>query len=647
MTFPLDLIIVIIAAELYAEAQPLGSGFLSMGGTYGWFYSWLVYLGLCFFATIVILRLAEAGFSSAGPAKGYRLYKMLRLLHRVIGVILYPLFLYMTGWSETISGQWGLPSWSVIDDALLLLPYLAWTMNWHLLSLRMGRILWHREWTLGEHMWFYFRQETLPVLVPWLVLRGAADGVAASSAMQGFEPVAEWGSIGVSVMFFLGLLYFFPVWLALTLGTSPLPQGPLRARIESLMSRAGVRFRDVLLWRTGGARVLNAAVVGLVPRTRYCIISDTLLETLPSDETEAVVAHELGHAMGHHLPVYLEFVFLFMGIAVTLFAAVPADLAANYLFSLPVLAVLTLIFWPGAFGIVSRTLEDEADLYSAELEGDPEPLIRALSRMAASSGSGRASGSWRHHSVDVRVGHLRTFSANPGAAALLHNRVKVLRWAAGIAAVIAIAISLNVSLPEVWTRDAGLERARAAAMKDFENADAWAMYGKVLFQRGKYLDAEQALLQALSADPGRIDVRERLRTLSASTTILPRMAGVFIKSGWYDDAHKIAEELKTAGNNKSYALVSARLKLAPGSKGVPNSYRDPAGAEPLLRELLGQGDAEVYSLLAASLLEQGRAEEARTILLAGEGKYPQDPAFRELREKLPPEKDQKKTSSEK
>jgi len=71
---------------------------------------------------------------------------------------------------------------------------------------------------------------------------------------------------------------------------------------------------------------------------------------------------------------------------------------------------------------------------------------------------------------------------------------------------------------------------------------------------------------------------------------------------------------------------------------VPNKYRDPAGAEPLLRSLLGQGDSpEVYSLLAASLLEQGKTDEARSIMAAGEAKFPQAVEFEELREKLPAE----------
>ncbi|MBN1809573.1 MAG: M48 family metalloprotease [Planctomycetes bacterium] len=632
MTFPLDLIIVIIAAELYREVEPLGGGVLQSVGAYGWFFPWIAYVVISFLTAFVLLRLAESAYSSTGPSRGYRLYKTLRLLYRVLGVLAYPAFLYLTAWNDTISVRWGMPSWCIMDDLLLLMPYLVWTCSWHMLSLRMGRILWHRDWPLREHAWFYARQETLPVLVPWLLLRAAADGVDVLAGHEGMEKLGDWGEMAVSGFFFMMLLYFFPSWLALTLGTKPLEKGPFRDRLGELMQRAGVRFRDILVWRTGGARVLNAAVVGLVPRTRFCILSDTLLESLPPDEAEAVVAHELGHVSGHHLPVYLGFVFIFMGAAVTAFAAVPADLADNYLFSLPVLAGITLLFWPGLFGMVSRRMEDEADLYAAELVGDPEPLIRALSRMAHSSGSGRASGSWRHNSVDKRVGKLRTLWANRSAAGLFHKRVRVLRWATTITAAAAVVVSLRISLPEVWNRDAELERARAAAEGDAENADAWALYGRILLQRERQFEAEEALLQALRGDPGRKDVRQVLRSLTVDNkATLVRMADVLMEAGWYEDAGAIAEELMGTGEADAAGVVSARLALTRGSPALPNRYYNPEGAEETVRALLkGGGSAEDMILLFRALAEQGRCNEAESVLVQGSEKYPENDRFREL-----------------
>ena len=55
-----------------------------------------------------------------------------------------------------------------------------------------------------------------------------------------------------------------------------------------------LRYREILLWHTEN-NMGNAAVVGLVPRLRYILLSDLLLETMDDRQIEAVFAHEIGH----------------------------------------------------------------------------------------------------------------------------------------------------------------------------------------------------------------------------------------------------------------------------------------------------------------------------------------------------------------
>src|SRR5690606_31987071 len=61
-----------------------------------------------------------------------------------------------------------------------------------------------------------------------------------------------------------------------------------------------VRFREVLLWRTFGGMV-NAAVMGMLAPLRYILLSDALLEHLPAEQVEAVMAHEVAHIRKRHL----------------------------------------------------------------------------------------------------------------------------------------------------------------------------------------------------------------------------------------------------------------------------------------------------------------------------------------------------------
>ena len=82
-----------------------------------------------------------------------------------------------------------------------------------------------------------------------------------------------------------------PVLLRRIWSTTPLPDGPLRTKLLKLCNRIGLRVAEILIWHTDGVMV-NAAVVGLVPRMRYILLSDTLLEAMTEDEIEAVFGHE-------------------------------------------------------------------------------------------------------------------------------------------------------------------------------------------------------------------------------------------------------------------------------------------------------------------------------------------------------------------
>ena len=78
-----------------------------------------------------------------------------------------------------------------------------------------------------------------------------------------------------------------------------MPAGDIRSSLERMCEVVDVRVRDLLLWPTGGT-IVNAAVTGLVPRARWILMTDGLLETLPRPQILAVMAHELGHARKGH-----------------------------------------------------------------------------------------------------------------------------------------------------------------------------------------------------------------------------------------------------------------------------------------------------------------------------------------------------------
>src|SRR5438552_8713415 len=91
-----------------------------------------------------------------------------------------------------------------------------------------------------------------------------------------------------------------PAILKHVLRTQPLPRSPLRSKLEDMCQRCGLRYRDILLWRTDN-NMGNAAVMGILPWVRYILLSDLLLETMSDEQIEAVFAHEAGHIVHRHM----------------------------------------------------------------------------------------------------------------------------------------------------------------------------------------------------------------------------------------------------------------------------------------------------------------------------------------------------------
>jgi Zn-dependent protease with chaperone function len=193
-------------------------------------------------------------------------------------------------------------------------------------------------------------------------------------------------------LFFCGFL-FLPFVLRVALRTKPLPDGPLRTRLEAYSRRVGFRFRDIRVWPTGG-ETSNAVVVGALPRFRYVFITDGLLNALDEDEIEAVFAHEAGHARRGHVLLFFGFT-----VVLSLVQFVPgADVVVGGALSWapPVVrTLLVMLLWLGVvFGWVSRRFEQEADVFCIDTLKLPDdagpaadhPFARALGRIGEDVG---------------------------------------------------------------------------------------------------------------------------------------------------------------------------------------------------------------------------------------------------------------------
>jgi Zn-dependent protease with chaperone function len=211
----------------------------------------------------------------------------------------------------------------------------------------------------------------LPLLLLWLPL-------AALSLATGLPEAVR---LGLQACWLVVVLAAMPLVAVRLMPTRPL-EGPRRGRLDALVERAGGRIRELRVLDTRSQKLANALVMGPVPRLRYVIVTDYLLETLQEDEVEAVVAHELGHARQHHVLVKLGALLAFaVVVGVGLAAGRPLFRALGpmpVVVAVPLLLMVALLLVQGGLGLV---LERKADDYAARLVG-VDPMIRGLERLA-------------------------------------------------------------------------------------------------------------------------------------------------------------------------------------------------------------------------------------------------------------------------
>ena len=185
---------------------------------------------------------------------------------------------------------------------------------------------------------------------------------------------AVWTGFGLLMM------WAYPAFIAPLFNKfKPLEDGSLKQRIQDLMTRCGFKSNGIFIIdgskRSGHG---NAYFTGLGKNKRI-VFFDTLIESLSTDEIEAVLAHELGHFKRKHIikRIISMAIFSLLGLAILgwlmtqnwfytgLGVSTPSLHAALALF-LIALPVFTFLLHP-ITSWVSRKHEFEADAYAAKV----------------------------------------------------------------------------------------------------------------------------------------------------------------------------------------------------------------------------------------------------------------------------------------
>ncbi|GAC1474616.1 MAG: hypothetical protein NVSMB9_25320 [Isosphaeraceae bacterium] len=414
-------------------------------------------------------RIQRNGHVTAGVRRAYVLG--VRFLE-VLSLVLFGVIIHVLDWPRVIRQGFGLGDPVLLDDALILLPYVvAQLAGWW--GIHAAERALRPSYGLVRHLWIKARQSlgmVLPVAGLYVLalelVRRRWPGVATSP----WEQPLSLGMLG------LLMLVLAPALVRIAWPTRPLPQGPLRDRLENLAGRAGFRCTDILVWDTNQV-IVNAGVTGSLPWFRYVLLTDALVEYLGPHEVAAVFGHEVGHIAHRHLPYFGFFIFasvlalFFAGGALDpLLVVVPSwvsgdSLSAHLVKDGGSLLVMGLYFLV-VFGFLSRRFERQADVFGcrvvscgrpdcpphADLDGRPEPgqtagplcpvgiriFVNALANVAMLNGMKPSAWSWRHGSIMRRIDFLESLVDRPEAETRFQTGV--LRMRRRLATVLLVSI---------------------------------------------------------------------------------------------------------------------------------------------------------------------------------------------------------------
>lgn len=397
------------------------------------------------------------------------------------------------------------PMLAPFAELLVPLPYFVILLScWFIYydaERALHRALWHNSRPFAPrraYLLHNLRQFSLMVMLPVML-------IVTQQTLTRFLPETTRSDVYriASLAVVPVLLLLMPLLMKPLLGLVSMPAGPVRDRLEALAARLNFRCTDFLLWPTHGAAV-NALIAGLLPRVRYVVFTDRILEDLPPDELDAVFGHEVGHAKHGHIWLYAGFLTLSLSLLAAILIFLEQQLRAarltlpdtykpyeTWLLLVPVVMVASYLFV--VFGALSRRCERQADVFGCRAVSCADPacaghdettvyppggaglcptgigtFVRALERVGDLNGVGtgraerptlgeRLRGAWAwvrhwlHAPMPRRIAYLRTLIDRPALEPRFQRRLFVFKCLLMFTLVAAlVALGRHVGWKELY-----------------------------------------------------------------------------------------------------------------------------------------------------------------------------------------------------
>jgi Zn-dependent protease with chaperone function len=373
-------------------------------------------------------------------------------------------------------------------------------------------------------------------------------------------------------------------------------------QLQAFLREKGFRVRDLLNWPVFEGKMMTAGIMGVVPRYRYILIADSLMEFLSLEELKAVVAHEMAHARYRHLLFYILFFVGFMTLSFGLFDILTILLSAHPFFSeamegrhthrislfylalsVPMVTSL-LIYFRYIMGFFMRHFERQADLFSAFIMGTPRYTIRSLEKIADLTGKSRDLPSWHHFSIRERVETLFRSLRHPNLLRR-QGRFLILSLAVYFLSMGILGTFLHYGPVKVHLTYALAEKLLTEKLAERpESIPLLQTLAEVYHYREKYeaalgvyekiieLDPDQAVAlnnlawhlvtlprKELRNPPRALELAKRAASLQRSAFILDTLAEAYYANGQVSEAVKsIKEALALAREGRGYYEAQLR-----------------------------------------------------------------------------------------
>ncbi|MFP4106602.1 MAG: M48 family metallopeptidase [Phycisphaerae bacterium] len=362
----------------------------------------------------------------------------------------------------------GLENVPLVSALVLLVPFFAallltWLLEYpffFVMKRRAAEIsgLEAKIWSLREFLMFNVRHHLLFVLAPVCTILLLSDTllllIQRSSVSQETAALAHAaGTIVIAGSVFI----IAPAMVVSIWKTRRLPDGPLRDELELMCRHLGLKYREILVWDSGGM-IGNAGVMGLIWPIRYILLTDALLENMTPREIRSIFAHEAGHIASHHIFYYIVF-----GLCSILLSALFGHWLIAVL-GLPVTAgdigslVLLVVAWGLGFGWISRRFERQSDVIGAWASSRPIEEVSstdeithegaavfssALQNVAQLNGIPYSQRNWRHGSIGARVRYILWVGMTGGSRRPIDRLVRKIKL--GLWGLLMLTIALMVA----------------------------------------------------------------------------------------------------------------------------------------------------------------------------------------------------------